>query len=75
MAETCLGLFFGSYIAPMTVVEHNPEDFKDWNGLHRLLMRGFVAEQGRVDPPPSVTAMTADDLRQKSQIRGYVPYS
>lgn len=41
--------------------------FDDWNALYDLLSVCFAPMEGRIDPPSSFTAMTADTLRHKAQ--------
>jgi ribosomal protein S18 acetylase RimI-like enzyme len=43
-----------------------PVDFRDWTGLMTLLSEAFAGMEGRIDPPSSLKAMTADSLAQKA---------
>ena len=38
----------------------------DWTELHALLVAAFKVMEGKIDPPSSLAAMTADSLRVKA---------
>jgi hypothetical protein len=44
-----------------------PANFDDWLGLLALLQAAFAYMDGRIDPPSSLQAMCAEDLRAKAQ--------
>ena len=48
----------------MTVsqIETNPPGFADWGEIHALLVCAFASMAGRIAPPSSLHAMTAQDL-------------
>ncbi|MFD0915760.1 GNAT family N-acetyltransferase [Pseudahrensia aquimaris] len=50
-------------------IERNPDgDSVDWTELHTLLKDAFAFMEGRIDPPSSLDAMSADDLRRKARV-------
>ena len=49
------------------LAELNPSDFDDWQALLALLNRAFAYMEGRIDPPSSLTRMTAQSLREKAR--------
>ena len=50
----------------MASVETAVDPTVDWSELHRLLMASYAYMDGRIDPPSSLLAMTADDLAEKA---------
>lgn len=44
-----------------------PADYDDWQALQALLVRAFAYMHGRIDPPSSLLAMSADDLADKAR--------
>lgn len=43
-----------------------PEQFSDWTKLHAFLQECFSYMDGRIDPPSSLTRMSAETLRVKA---------
>ena len=50
----------------VSMVETNPPEFDDWQGLHRLLVDSFSFMEGRIDPPSSLLRLTPQGLAEKS---------
>ncbi len=50
----------------MITVAVDPEGFDDWEGLHTLLRDSFAYMEGRIDPPSSLTRLTAEGLKSKA---------
>lgn len=44
-----------------------PKDFRNWEALRTLLTTSFAYMEGRIDPPSSLSRMSPDDLRLKSE--------
>lgn len=49
----------------VAIVETNPADFDDFDGLHRLLSTAFAFMAGRIDPPSSLDRLSVAELRHK----------
>ena len=47
-------------------LEIDPTNFSDWTALHRLLIDSFAYMEERIDPPSSLTRMSAATLQEKS---------
>jgi ribosomal protein S18 acetylase RimI-like enzyme len=47
--------------------ETNPPDFRDFEGLYRLLTRAYAFMEGRIDPPSFLTRMDVDDVARKAR--------
>jgi len=44
-----------------------PAGFEGWEALRTLLTTAFAYMEGRIDPPSSLEAMSAEDLRRKAR--------
>jgi len=49
------------------MIETNPQDFDDFEGLRCLLQDCFAYMSGRIDPPSSLDRMSVQDLGQKAK--------
>ena len=49
------------------VVQQSPAEFSAWEDVHRLLVDCFAYMDGRIDPPSSLTRMTARTLAEKAK--------
>ncbi len=53
-------------------LEIDPPDFAAWNDLHRLLVDCFSYMEARIDPPSSLTRMTARTLQEKAKEETFI---
>ena len=56
-----------SSMADLPPIHPAPPDFDRWAALHRLLVLSFSGMEGRIDPPSSLTSLSASDLEQMSR--------